>query len=326
MFTLYVGDNDVTVAENAKKEDTTAYLIDHANWDQQHQGVAYTSLSDLPNENEFAKLFREADTIVYSPPLNDKWSDGKAEKSMQKKWTEHYLTVFSFVDHKKIINFNAKKDINDVTVPLEDVRKVDSKQLWCVGCSFTYGVGVDIEQRYSDILSNKLDLPLSSLSASGSSILWAADQILRSDVRPDDTLVWGITTSNRFPYYDKGTKQVTRLNLTTYPILCKEIPQLKYVISEKFLTDFNLTFLAINQILQVVTLCRTKNIKLVLAGLLPGNEFASYLTNLPEYFHLEGHFGLKQTDLYLDLGTDNLHPGPKMHQWYADNIFSWLTK
>ena len=325
MFTLYVGDNDVTVAENAKKEDTTAYLIDHANWDQQHQGVAYTSLSDLPNENEFAKLFREADTIVYSPPLNDKWSDGKAEKSMQKKWTEHYLTVFSFVDHKKIINFNAKKDINDVTVPLEDVRKVDSKQLWCAGCSFTYGVGVDIEQRYSDILSKKLDLSMSSLSASSSSILWAADQILRSDVRPDDTLVWGITSPNRFPYYDEETETRYHLVHSTYARQAKEIPQLKSVITENFFADFNLTFLAVNQILQVVTLCRSKNIKLLLAGLLPGNELASYLTNLPEYLHLEGHFGLG-SDRFIDLGTDNEHPGIKMHQWYSDEIFARLTK
>jgi len=324
MFTLYVGNNDITIVENATKDDANAYLIDRANWDRLHTGVAYTSLSDLPGGNELAFLFRQADVIVYSPPLNDKWSDGKNSK--QKEWVEYYLTVFSFVDSKKVLNWNINKDINDVTLELQDTRKIESKQLWFAGCSITHGAGLDdLSQRYSNILSKKLNLPMSSLSKSSSSIFWAVDQILRSDIRPNDTLIWGLTSANRIIYYDEETKKTHYICASDYKKYSKEIPHLNYIIPDKFFVDFNLTFLAINQILQVVKFCKTNNIKLIIAGLLPGNEMASYLITLPEYLHLEGLFGLGNTR-YIDFGTDGKHPGPKMHKWYADQILNRLVK
>lgn len=323
MFTLYVGNNDTSVAENAKKENSNAYLIDHSNWNQTHTDVAYTSLSDLPSEIELAFLFRQADVIVYIPPINNIWSDGKNSK--QKVWTEHYLTVFSFVKDKQVINFNVTKDINDVTIKLEDLRKTDKKQLWCVGCSMTYGTGItNVSDRYSNILSEKTNLPMSLLAKVGSSIFWASDQILKSDIRPNDILVWGITSPNRFPYYNEEDKTLYHILYGDHKRKSKEITQLKSVITEKFLIDFNLTFLAINQILQVVKMCRSNNIRLVLAGLLPGIEMASYLANLPEYIHLEGQFGL-ENNKWIDLGTEKSHPGPKTHQWYADEIFKRLN-
>lgn len=323
MFTLYIGDKNNGFAKSEKKLKLGAYLIDHENWNQDHIGVAYTSLADLPGLDELAFLFRQADVIVYNPPIGQ-WSDGKNSK--QKEWTEYYLTVFSFVDSKKILNWNIVKDINDVTLKLEDTRKTESKQLWFAGCSITHGEGLtDLNQRYSNILSKKLNLPMSSLSKSASSIFWASDQILKSDIRPNDILIWGLTSVNRITYYNEETKETYYICANDYKKYSKEIPHLSHTVPEKFFVDFNLTFRSINQILQVVEFCKTNNIKLILVGLLTGIEMASYLTTLPEYLHLEGLFGVGDTR-YIDFGTDGEHPGPKMHEWYAEQILNRLVK
>lgn len=318
MFTLYVGDNDTSVAENAKKENSNAYLIDYSNWNQTHTGVAYTSLSDLPGLVEFASLLRQATTIVYSPPLNSDWSG--------QYWTEYYLTTFSLDKNKKIINFNNKQDINKLTIPLVDHRSTDKQQLWSAGCSVAYGYGILQKQRYSSIISKELDIPLSSLAKPSTSIFFSADQILKSDIRKNDILVWGITSTNRTTYYDSESDNIHHITLTGYQNLIKEYPYLKQCITEKSLVNDHYTFLAINQILQVVHQCRSKGIKLVLAGLLTGNNLGTYLLELPEYIHLHGYFGQEVEDQYIDLGDDNKHPGPKMHRWYADQILNRLVK
>ena len=47
----------------------------------------------------------------------------------------------------------------------------------------------------------KLNLPVSTLAQGGTSIFWAADQILRSDIRKDDIVIFMLTSTHRFPYY-----------------------------------------------------------------------------------------------------------------------------
>jgi hypothetical protein len=322
MFTLYIGNNDEFVAGQAKKENSSAYLIDHQNVNIQHQGVAYTSLADLPTELELSKLFKQADIIVYTPPKNDHWSDGKGEKSIQKQITEHYLNIFSFTKDKKIVNFNAVNNLSTIEIPTVGERLSDNPHLWCVGCSLTLGTGVKENQRFSNLLSKKLNLPLVNVSLGGSSIFWACDQILKSDIRSGDTLVWGVTSPNRHVYYDQKIHHLKLDNRKKY----NQVFDLKDTILN-LSTDSNSIFLAVNQILQVVNVCRIKNIKLVLAGLLTGNDLASYLVNLNEYIHLEGQFGLSMDNKFIDIGTDPLkHPGPKMHQWYADKIYNKLAK
>lgn len=322
MFTLYIGNNDESVAKHAQQESTDAYLIDQKNFNIKHQGVAYTSLADLDTELELSKLFDQADIIVYSPPENDQWSDGSGEKSIQKQIIEHYLNAFSFTKDKKIVNFNAVNDLSTIEIPTVGKRLSDSPHLWCVGCSLTLGTGVKESQRFSNLLSKKLNLPLVNVSFGGSSIFWACNQILKSDIRSGDTLVWGITSPNRHVFYDQKIHHLQLDNKKKY----NQVYDLKDTILN-LSTDSNSIFLAVNQILQVVNICRTRNIKLVLAGLIPGTKLASYLVNLNEYIHLEGQFGLSMDNKFLDIGTDVLkHPGPKMHQWYADKIYNKLAK
>jgi hypothetical protein len=125
-------------------------------------------------------------------------------KSKMKMWTEDYLKAFSH--YKPIENFSMDPvpkvlENKSIILKLSDVRKTSQPQLWVSGCSFAAGDGVQSNQRYGQILSDRLNLPVSFLAESGSSVTWAADQILRSDLRENDILIWGLTSIPRINYF-----------------------------------------------------------------------------------------------------------------------------
>jgi hypothetical protein len=37
-------------------------------------------------------------------------------------------------------------------------------------------------------------------------------------------------------------------------------------------------------------------------------------------------YGGKKSDMFIDLGNDSAHPGPQMHQFYAENILDKLKE
>jgi hypothetical protein len=186
----------------ARKADPTATLLTDDLINDISPGTYYASLGDLDNLLNFSKMLRQADLIVYAPP--DKWSDSFFGKSKMQLWTEDYLKAFTHF--RPIENLPdrliTKVPENKSTIlKLSDVRKTDQPQLWVSGCSYTIGVGVQYNQRYGQLLADQLNLPVSFLSENGSSITWAADQILRSDLRENDILVWGLTSLPRINYF-----------------------------------------------------------------------------------------------------------------------------
>jgi hypothetical protein len=323
MLTLFVGNNDESVVLAAKEKDQSAYSINFNNCNEQHSGVCYTSLADLPGIHEFTKLLRAANVIVYSPPTA-KWSHDKLHHL-----TNYYLSAFSLDKTKKILNFNNTRSCYNL-LNLVDQRHSENNQLWVAGCSFTIGVGVNEDQRYGNLLSVALNIPVSTLAYSGSSILWATNQLLNSDIQKGDIVVLSVTSPERFPYYDQNTQQITHVTLASYE-------KHKYPISKKFLVDFNLTYIAVSSILQVKNFCDKIQAKLVIAGMLPGIELATYLYPLSEYLHLNNYYGVSyygissnddgsNSNTFIDFGTDGAHPGPAMHQWYADMILKKLKE
>ena len=318
MLTIFVGSADIAVTEAAKKHDKSAYLVDFNNCDIIHQGTIYTSIADLPNLPTFARLLSAADTIIYVPPPS--WTTNQKIKNYSEQyWTEHYLTAFLLDKNKTVINFDFPNfNKSDNITKLQDHRQSDNRQLWMVGCSITYGLGVLPHERYGNILGDKLNLSVSNLSLPGASILWAAYQILRSDIRKDDLVVWGLTDVTRFPYYNLKSNTVVPINLANYTAH-------KELFSTKFMLDFNLVYLAINNIWAVKNFCDKMGAKLVLAGVLTGVEFALYLKDFPEYVHLGNYWGVETGDQFLDVGSDiEKHPGPKTHEWYAKKVLEHL--
>lgn len=204
---------------------------------------------------------------------------------------------------------------------LIDTRKTNQKQLWVCGCSISAGEGVTDETRYGNLLAEKLYLPVSTLAYSGASNRWAADQLLRSDIRKYDTVVFGVTSHNRIPFLDPKTKKIEHICFGKYT----REPAFNSIVSLDYLDSPSAYYTTVAAANSVRNFCNKVGAKLVLAGLYVWPEFAPYLQDLPEYLHLN-HNGPEKENRYLDLGTDNMHPGPLTHAWYADEIFRKLNE
>jgi len=315
MLTVFVGDTSIELSQAAKKYDVNAYLINDTNYQQIHSGTCYTSLGDLPNNLALTTILRQADKIIYQPPLS--WTNKKKKYSIQ-YWTEYHVYIFSLDRSKEVINcptfFHA--DDLDVMLHLQDSPKVNSKHIWAAGCSITYGSYVDINKRYSNLIATQLNLPLVMLAHPGSSIRYAADQILRSDIQKNDLVIWGITAPQRRIYYDQESKKIVHINMM----------HINYKNKKFDLTDFTLLYDAVISIHQVVNFCNKIQAKLILGGILVDTELAAYLRYLKEYVHLHGFYGINSEDIFIDLGSDNRHPGCKMHEWYAKMILKKIEE
>ena len=312
-LTLFVGDTGPDVAIAAKKFDNTAVLIDLSNVDTV-ASVGYTSIGDLTQGEligPFVSLLDRADEIYYIEP--DSWSD-----SVSRSKTKFWLRYYSF---KKQVH-NIDTAFTHPVLSLEDHRKVDTNQLWAVGCSFTVGHGLDdVNSRWANLVAEKLNLPVSVLAKYGTSIPWASDQILRSDIRPGDTVIWGLTGDCRFPYYEDG--QVQHVTIQTY----SKFKNIHPVISDKLLATDHMLYQAITAIDRVVADSKKVGYRLVLTQF-PLCSFLEhelvildYLSQFDFFFHS-----------YVDYRADWLdsfpsgHPGPKQHARYADLFVDYLTK
>jgi hypothetical protein len=314
MLTVFVGNNNQELADTATSHDQTAYLIDQENLKDNHTGTVYVSLADLSNVAQLNELLRSADTIVYVSC--NEWSDPDKNYS-QKFWTERSVQIFDLDQSKTVIN--CPKLVSDPKresiLHLEGNRKSENQQLWVAGCSTTYGLGVDTTQTYANLLSKELKIDYTLLARPGASIRWAADQILRSDIRNGDIVVWGLTSENRIPYYQDS---LLHINASNFSEIAKDIMDINE------LDNSNSKYQTLTSIYQVVNYCNTIGAKLLMIGIHLGYEFAHYLKNLNCYIHLNNLHGCNHYDLYLDLGSDQLHPGPLTHQWYTKKILEKL--
>lgn len=316
MITVYVGDVTEYLGMQARQYDSTATLIDTNNYSNLKEGTYYTSVGDVGSLYNFAEVLRQANRIIYTPPKQ--WSDKRWGQSKMQTWTEDYLEVFSH--QKPVDNFAMPQaQDKDTMLQLVDHRQTESPQLWAVGCSYTYGVGVKNTERYGEILSKALDLPVSVLAYPGSSLTWQADQILRSDVRKDDLVVWGLTSHRRFPYY-KNNKLIHACPRTYESNL-----EIKHDVDISFLDSQQLVYQAVLEIYQVINFCNKVGAQLILAQLL-GRGMEQYLASMPNFTMLSNQFGRDADNFLLDFGDDGIHPGPNMHKWYADQILNKLEK
>lgn len=314
LITVYVGDTNEEVANIAKSFDNTARLVDSTNFKNLSPGTYYTSLGDTVHFTNLADVFMQAGKIVYCPPTQP-WSDNKQGQSDMKRWTE--FLVQRFYSWTTVEVFPPGKEQIDHRLDLVDSRKTEKSQLWVVGCSISHGVGVEEHEKYGSLLANELNMPVSFLTANGSSTIWAADQILRSDICSGDIVIWGLPHSGRFPYYD------TRLHHVVGGYY-KQHPSFDSIIPIEELDSANTQYRSIISVHQVNQYCKKIGANLLICGMVVGDNFLPYVYNLPNYLQFYGYPDLSPGNRYLDLGTDKLHPGPLTHQWYCENIIKKL--
>lgn len=206
---------------------------------------------------------------------------------------------------------------------LIDHRCRDTRQLWIAGCSISHGTGVGHDQRYGYLLSKKLNLPVSFLTAQGSSPEWAADQLLRSDVRADDLIVWGLTYEGRAPWWLGEHDQLVHVTiggLRTGLYKDKIFFDVPESVLLHLVSSDSRVYKSVTSVKQVANYCSKIGAKLLTIGLLSSDAVTFLLNELPEFEPI------KHLPQYLDLGNDNSHPGPLQHQFYAEFCFEQIKQ
>jgi hypothetical protein len=227
-------------------------------------------------------------------------------------WTEDYLRIFRF--RTVVENLSVTDPIKKLEMLfLADTRKTDSTQLWIAGCSFSHGTGVQEHERFGKILQQKLNLPMSSLTRPSSSIVWAADQILRSDIQQNDIVVWGLTSTPRLPWFNNGV--VEHIVPRDYDMA----PELDRKLTLDYFKGEDVVYRSVVAVYQVINYCQKIGARLILASLLD-DQIIQYLKDDCEFIMLYHIWGRDHDQVYIDLGSDNLHPGPLTHEFYATEI------
>jgi hypothetical protein len=318
MITIYVGDVTEYLSEVALNFDPTATLLTYDLINNISPGTYYTNIGDVGSLANFAKVLRQADQIVYMPPT-DNWSDNSFGKSKMKMWTEDYLKAFSH--YKPIENFSMDPvpkvlENKSIILKLSDVRKTSQPQLWVSGCSFAAGDGVQSNQRYGQILSDRLNLPVSFLAESGSSVTWAADQILRSDLRENDILIWGLTSIPRINYFKNNKVH------HVFPGPCEHIKNFQKILVD---SEEDILYKSLAGIYQVMNFCEKIKVDLFLVNLLQ-IDLQYYLKDDIDVLSLVRLWGRDPDERYEDLGDDHRHPGIKTHEFYATEILKKIKE
>jgi hypothetical protein len=281
----------------------------HKHLNDNNEKDFYTSVEDLDLKLEQMQKLIDLSGSIQFVGLTDEFLFQKDQFDMYNWW--NFIRLVEKSRHKT--NFFIDKNIFSTC----DFRD-SAKTLFVSGCSFTAGVGVDSHQRYGDILAKKLDMPYVLMAQSGSSIGWQADRILQSDLRKGDIVVWGLTSLDRFVSAQSHTDWIG-IPIQRYVDLDKSLQYHKI----EFFTSWTLRLSCIKNILQVENFCQKVGAKLYLVNLLETTLTESlfgkqknYIDCLPEWDD-QSEKSLK----FLDVGSDNEHPGPLQHQLYADIIY-----
>lgn len=304
-FKLFVGDIFPELAEVAQNYDCSAELLTAQSLKKipTLQGVYYTSLADIKSIDEFNNLCFSAEEIFYHPPEN--WSNDE-----QQKWTE--IILWNVNQHKTVhgLSLSQKENLFLQLSKTPDRIDKDTKQLWTIGCSITAGVGVNSEDSWPVIVSKKLNLPLTNIAQSGSSIIWASYQICQNDIKSGDLVFWGLTSHHRIPVINDDENDLWHITAS----------KLKYTkkIPLEILDNPTLFYHNLMAIKNVHNFCKKVGAHLVILGLI-------YDWN--SFFKIYQIQNFRQYAVWprasLDLGTDNEHPGPREHQAIAESFIEF---
>lgn len=318
---LFVGDITDYLSNQAKKFDSQARLVTEETLPEfllESNGTYYASLGDFSIAKSFCQVLASSNEITYCPPPDSIWSDQDLAPdprfSMETETKEH-LYQWSYINRRPVFGL----DVPDFLDPVVDKmlksgqRASDDKQIWNFGCSITVGVGVTDDQTYGQLLSKRLELPISKVAFEGSSIRWASDQILSSDIKQGDVVIWGLTSINRFGYFlhDRRYYHVLASFLDDYPLM-------KDLFEPDILISPDLAYEALRSILTANNFCRKIGAHLIIVGVMPGYPLNKQIKQYENFIATDCKFK--------DLGSDGLHPGPQHHQFYTARVLDYMKQ
>lgn len=219
---------------------------------------------------------------------------------------------------EKVYNFDWIEQIELDSLDLFNQRTYKESCIWSYGCSITNGKAVDNSDKYTTLLSKKLQLPLIDLSESGSSINFMANKILKTDINKGDTVIWGLTSLSRFEY-NENWKVMSR-SIGSY----KDIDIIKNNIQIDYFDSLTHTMTSIHSITNVINFCNKIGANLYIANLMDKTWLPIVFKKVKHFIDLSAEIDYNSKLKFIDVGSDNIHPGPKQHSYYAQELYKFI--
>lgn len=236
----------------------------------------------------------------------------------------HAWSPSSFDTYGRLLNelwksqHKVNQSLSEFLIPFSPVIKSSAKSLWAFGCSITYGYGIDPHERFSKLLADKLKLEEYCLAKPGTSVFWSADKILRSDLCSGDLVLWGLTNVPRFELARNW-----EFHSMTSGVYDK-LPVNERLWNVEYFSSPTQTLQTLCYIEQVQNFCAKAGAKLILLNVLDISWMSVLCTQYSNYLDLINQKTItNDCAVYLDYGTDNLHPGSRQHAQWADDIFEF---
>jgi len=325
-------------------------------WSKKNSNLetTYVSLGDVGISN-FLKILLDADQIIYHNKSSE-WSSLEL-----KNLTDNVIYLLGINGfYSKIYNFPFKSFVleknllykhlieSDITdqiliqkicnyykdnfLGLVAHRRSFEPQIWIAGCSYAKGAHVDISERYGSVIAKFFGYSSTNIAHSGSSIDFAADQIIRSNLRSGDLLIWGITGPQRFTWFDTG--HVENVNWGHIDEKVTSDKRKKFLNS--VLVDDSRLYLSQRHIEQVQRTCDKIGCNLILIyhetlglsdHILPMKKFLSQYPGFVDINQIMiEKFGADRLNknYNVDLAADYLHPGRKTHSAWAEILINFI--
>jgi hypothetical protein len=237
-----------------------------------------------------------------------------------------YGRMFRCLDKNKhkivtgTIDFISKINFNKTTI-----RHVDDPVLWTAGGSITVGLGVSKDQRYSNLLAEKMQMEEICLAQAGNSIALSCDSILRSDIKPGDIVVWDITNLGRVEDFNNFS-----LDPVVIAAYAKQPKERQYWTLDYFSSATH-GLKNIHHLFQAINFCKKIGAKLYIANTTENSWIPIVLKDYKNFIDFtdnesHSHNKLRWMPNWIDLATDGLHPGPLQHRYYAEEIFKIIIQ
>ena len=318
MKTLLIGDVDAYLCEHARSISKDAELITQSNFKkivESTSGIFYTSLGDFADIGKFTQTLLAADHVIYYPPK--KWSDHDTVRShgfTMESETQEHLYQLSWIKKIQIANMHVDfENINFEQHLQLHPRRGSQAQIWSFGCSVTAGKGVEPNQIYSELLAERLQLDITRVACEGASISWAVDQLLLSDIHENDIIVLGVTSLYRLCYILHAGRFYHMV-----PRFYENYPLMHHIVDIDHLLSPNTLYQSYSKLVMARNFCDKLRAHLVMLEVIPNSLDTNVLTRHPDM--------IRCPKKYIDQGTDHLHPGPRQHSWFSQEIYQKIVK
>lgn len=261
---------------------------------------------DFNQANEFHTTLRDLSVVDVLTIVHHFDKITIAETGFDKS-SQLYTETKNLLSYINSDSFNKSSDEKTFIENLSVLDTSTNSTLWVFGCSHSYGTGLDREdQRYGNILADKLNMPLRMIAKPGGSMNYSLRHIINSNFNQNDFVIWQIINPARLSYFDgQQVKEILLANTSSRTLI-------------DFCTDAQMFFNHFTQINIGVRYLRAIGCKFMLVSV-DHTDHYNYINeykNYPEYAFFP--------NFAVDLANDNLHFGPLSHKNLALSILDHI--